>query len=530
MKRKLTLSAFLAAGLAVVILAAGASAVSIASNRTKETSGVSANPVSGVARVASKVSPEDAARAIASAKELSTAFRVAADQVLPAVVTIETTPRAVPASEGPNARNENPYNGTNPFEGTPFEDFFRDSPMGKGFRFDMPPMRPQPHRGMGSGVIIDPSGLILTNNHVVAGGGEVSVRLYDGREFKASAVYTDPKSDIAVVKLDDAKNLVAAKLGDSEKASVGDWVLALGQPFGLESSVTAGIISALHRGIGITARENFIQTDAAMNPGNSGGPLVNLDGEVIGINTAISSQSGGSNGVGFAVPVNLAKWVADQLAKGGTVRRAYLGVGIQPVTAAIAHQFNVKPREGVVVTEVYPNTPAARSGLKSGDVIVEYGGVTVTTPQELQLAVERSQIGRQHYVTIIRDGKRMDLPFTPEEQPNSFGAVGRSMNSESNPQTSKLEKLGLELSSLDESVAERLGMKGIQGVVITEVRPGSPADRAGLESGMAITHVSRKPVKTVAEATKAMESQDSTSGVLLLVRTAEGPRFFVLQP
>ena len=274
---------------------------------------------------------------------------------------------------------------------------------------------------MGSGVVIDADGLILTNNHVVAGGGEVTVRFHDGREYKAAQVWTDPKTDIAVVKLDGVSDLVTAKMADSDSVAIGDWVLALGQPFGLESSVTAGIISAKHRGIGITARENFLQTDAAINPGNSGGPLVNLDGEVIGINTAISSRSGGNDGIGFAVPINLAKWVAQQLAEGGTVQRAYLGVGIQPVTQKLADQYHVKPGLGVVVTETFPNTPASKAGLESGDVIVEYAGIRVDSPSELQVVVERSEIGRPHVLSIVRGGKQMDLKFTPEVQPSEFG-------------------------------------------------------------------------------------------------------------
>jgi serine protease Do len=246
--------------------------------------------------------------------------------------------------------------------------------------------------GLGSGVIFDESGLIMTNNHVVSDGGTVKVRLHDGREFVASEVWTDPRTDIAVIKIDGA-DLVAARLGNSDAMAIGDWVLALGQPFGLESTVTAGIISAKHRGLGIAQREGFLQTDAAINPGNSGGPLVNLDGEVIGINTAISTRSGGNEGIGFAVPVNRAKWVAQQLAKDGVVRRAYLGVVIQPVTQELADQFKVRPREGVIVSEVLPDTPAAKAGVQSGDVIVEVAGVPVGSSQELIALVEQAELG-----------------------------------------------------------------------------------------------------------------------------------------
>jgi serine protease Do len=504
------------------LLAAGVAAMPRNSD-SSDSALARADTVSHVTKLAPALTPEQAAQAAAGAKGLSLAFRAAADKVLPAVVTIEKTAAV-------NTRVENDPQGPgadrNPFEGTPFGDMFRDMPSGKQFKFRAPGQPNPGESGLGSGVIFDAAGLILTNNHVAGGGGVVTVRLSDGREFKTDKIWTDPKTDIAVVKID-APDLVAAKLGDSDEMSVGDWVLALGQPFGLESTVTAGIISAKHRGIGITARENFLQTDAAINPGNSGGPLVNVDGEVIGINTAISSRSGGNEGIGFAVPVNLAKWVATQLANGGTVRRAYLGVGIQPVTQQLANQFHVKPREGVVVTEVYPNTPAAKAGLKSGDVIVEFAGTKVANPIELQTTVESSAIGKVAKLTILRDGKRVELKLKAEEQPNDFGLRGKPMSESDSPESSRLEKLGLELGALDAAVAERLGLTGIEGVVITDVRANSPASRAGLEAGMVITQINRAPVHDLAAATKVL--QDSAEKqVLLLVRTKAGSRFVVL--
>lgn len=472
------------------------------------------------------VSPEQAAQAVANAKGLSLAFRVAADKVLPAVVAIEKSPAVTARAEDDQ---ESPRLDRNPFEGTPFGDMFRDLPFGKQYQFRMPPgQSDHSGGGMGSGVIFDTAGLILTNNHVVAGGGNVTVRLQDGREFKAQQVWTDPKTDIAVVKIAAAAELVAARLGDSDDVSVGDWVLALGQPFGLESTVTAGIISAKHRGIGITARENFLQTDAAINPGNSGGPLVNLDGEVIGLNTAISSRSGGNEGIGFAVPVNLAKWVATQLAGGGSVHRAYLGVGIQAVTQKLADQFHVKPREGVVVTDVFPNTPAAKAGLKSGDVIVEFAGVKVGNPMELQTTVESAAIGQPHKLTILREGKRLELNMQAEEQPHEFGMHGKPQSDADSPESSRLEKLGLEIGRLDAAVAERLELKGVEGVVITAVSPNSPASRAGLEAGLVITHINRVPVHDLAAAAKALQEQSPEKRTLLLVRSQAGSRFVVL--
>ncbi len=478
------------------------------------------------------LSPE-VERAIESANNLSTAFRTVANRLLPAVVSIENRPRVAWNQNSQIQPSQAPLqglNGDNPFEGTPFEDMF------KGHNFRMVPpggsmqpggrMQRQPAGGIGSGVIIATDGIILTNNHVVAGGGEVTVKTYDGREFVADQVWTDPKSDLAVVKIN-ADDLVAAPLGDSDMVEIGDWVVALGQPFGLESTVTAGIISAKNRGIGITDRESFLQTDAAINPGNSGGPLVNLRGEVIGVNTAISSRSGGNEGIGFAVPSNLARWVSDQLVSSGSVRRAYLGVGIQPVTQELAKQLSVKPRGGVAVTEVFPATPAAKAGLETGDVIVKFDGRSVSDPQQLQLAVEQSEFSKTSKIDIVRNGKAMQLNYQPEEQPSDFGTRGEK--SFKTPAPKQLENFGMDVESLNADVANQLGLQGIEGVVITSVAENSPAAEAGLDSGMVITHVNRQPVDSVAAFVKAVEKGKDADGILLLVRTESGSRFVVIK-
>jgi len=479
------------------------------------------------------LSPE-VEQAIESANNLSTAFRTVANRVLPAVVAIENRPSMAWQQSGQVQPSQGGLpggtDGENPFKGTPFEDMFRGysfhrGPSGSGQPGG--PMQRQPSSGgIGSGVIIDTAGIVLTNNHVVAGGGQVTVKMQDGREFTAVEVWTDPKTDVAVVKID-ATDLVAAPLGDSDAVEIGDWVLALGQPFGLESTVTAGIISAKNRAMGITDRENFLQTDAAINPGNSGGPLVNLRGEVIGINTAISSRSGGNEGIGFAVPSNLASWVSKQLVSSGTVRRAYLGVGIQPVTQELAKQLAVAPRSGVAVTDVFPTTPAAKAGLETGDVIVEFDGQAVRDPQQLQLAVERSEFGKEVAIDIVRQGKAMRLSYYPEEQPTEFGVRG-AVRPEPRS-TRRMEKLGLEVAPLDADVAEQLGMSEVSGVVITSVRSNSLAANAGLNSGMVIVQVNRQPVETVDEFVTAMENSDGGNGALLLVRTESGSRFVVLK-
>ena len=283
------------------------------------------------------------------AKALSRAFRQAAEMAAPTVVKSKTSTRV--AARPTTGRD-------NPFRGTPFEDFFNDRDMERLF----PPGQRVPRDGVGSGVIVDPAGIILTNNHVVEGADDISVELSDGRTFKAQDVKTDPSTDLAVLRLTGVDSLPAAKLGDSDDLEIGDWVIAIGNPFELELTVSAGIISGKGRVLGAIDRAMFLQTDAAINPGNSGGPLVNLDGEVIGINTAIASNSGGYQGVGFAIPINLAKWVTTQLIEKGSVQRAYLGVVIGEVNAALAEQFNVPRNGGVLVSEVLPKTPAADAG------------------------------------------------------------------------------------------------------------------------------------------------------------------------
>jgi serine protease Do len=318
-------------------------------------------------------------------------------------------------------------------------------------------------------------------------------------------------------------------LGRSSEVEVGDWVLALGKPFGLEGTVTAGIVSAKGRGLGITDREDFIQTDAAINPGNSGGPLVNLDGEVIGINTAISTSSGGYQGVGFAVPIDLAKWVGGQLEQSGTVRRAYLGVLIQPVTQELAEQFKVKVHNGVMVREVRDNTPAAKAGVQPGDVILQFAGQSIGNPRELQNIVERSTIGSSQPMVLLRDGKQMTVNVTCNELPaDAMAATGPASHSEGGSH-SNFEQLGIQAETLTASLAEQLGVKADSGVAITEVQPGSPAAMAGLSKGMVITHANHKPVKSPADLRKAIESKPLSAGLLLMVRTEEGNRLVVLR-
>jgi serine protease Do len=416
-----------------------------------------------------------------------------------------------------------------------FQDLFRQFGQAPRGRRGGRNMFVPPQRAKGSGVIIDAKGVILTNNHVVSGAEEVVVKLADGREFVAKEVKTDPKSDVAVVKIE-ADDLTAAPIGDSDQMQIGDWVLAVGSPFGLDASVTAGIVSAKDRGPGINDREDFIQTDAAINPGNSGGPLVNLSGQVVGINTAISSRGGGNDGVGFAIPVNMAKWVAEQLLASGKVERSYLGVGIQPVTSALAEQFGTKVGHGVLVNNVFPNSPGEKAGLKAGDVILKVGGKDVVSPQQLQGVVEQLPAGKKTEFVLLRDGKEVDLGVAVAAMPADYGTTVVSDKEEGGKKEEKkdsasFEDLGLEVGPLTNDVREQLEYpEGVKGVVITRVEEGSPAQLAGLDAGVVVERVGKSNVTDVDGFRKAVEAaKKEGKNVLLLVRTPQGGRFLTLK-
>ncbi len=464
---------------------------------------------------------EQVEQSLTHANSLSSAFRAAADRVSPAVVTIRTMPADVEQVSGPDTRQFD--NGLpdelkdHPF----FKRFFEGSPEGR----QQLPGPPRSGGGQGSGVIIDSAGIILTNNHVVKGGGTVVVILQDGREFEATEVQTDPSTDIAVVRIEVGESLATAAIGNSDQMDVGDWVIAIGAPFGLKETVTAGIISAKSRGIGITDREEFLQTDAAINPGNSGGPLVNLNGEVVGINTAISSTSGGYQGIGFAVPINMAQWVGDQLVSTGAVKRAFLGVGIQQVTSELSHQFGLGTVSGAAVTDIRSDSPAAKAGVKSGDVIVEFDGRKIDSPRTLQGTVERATVGQDHKLIVMRKTKRVELTVRVSELPEDLIVS----NSGSSSATSELSGVGLEVADLTDDVAAKLDMSGVSGVVITSVKRGSGAEKAGLAPQMVITRVGDKDATSAAEFTKTLKEQLDEDGVLLLVRSGSASRFVVLK-
>jgi serine protease Do len=401
--------------------------------------------------------------------------------------------------------------------------------FGDGGQFAIPnlPNIPDEQRseGLGSGVIVSPEGYILTNNHVVDGATDVQVMLSDRREYKARVIGKDDKADIAVVKID-AGNLPAITIGNSDGVEVGDFALAVGNPFGVGQTVTLGIVSATHRGLGneIEAYEDFIQTDAAINPGNSGGALVNDRGELIGINTAIIAHgSEGNQGIGFAVPVNLARNIMDQILKNGKVTRARLGILPQDVTPTIAKQFGVKDSEGALVGEVEANSPAQKAGLKTGDIILDVNGHSVYDANQLRNTISSMQPDSNVTLKIWRDGAQRTLPVTlgelnPEEATNRGGA-GRGNNGS----TDALE--GVSVENLTSQIARDLKLPAsTSGVVVNEVSPGSAAASAGLKQGDVIQEVNRKPVRNVAEFEAAV--RNSKDGTLLLVNR-DGHTVFV---
>jgi serine protease Do len=390
------------------------------------------------------------------------------------------------------------------------EEFF-GGPFGHGRRGPMPPM-PEPRiGGMGSGVIVSPDGYVLTNNHVVEGAQELTVTLPDKREFKGKVVGTDSKTDLAVVKID-AKDLPYVAWGDSAKLQVGEYVLAVGNPFGLNSTVTLGIVSALGRGhMGITQYEDFIQTDAAINPGNSGGALVNQAGELVGINTAIISQTGGYQGVGFAVPTSMAKPIYESLVATGKVVRGYLGVGIQDLTQDLAKSFDLKDSKGALVSHVAEGGPAEEAGLKQGDVIVAFQGVGIDDAKTLQREVTRAQAGAKVTLQVVRNGRKVDLTVTIGEQPGPTKTASLD-------RAADYALAGLEVESLDSRTARELGLQGkAQGVVVVGVEPDSGAERAGIVQGDVIREINRKPVKSMKDFERIASEVRKDEQVLMLI-------------
>ncbi|MBA5867344.1 MAG: Do family serine endopeptidase [Nitrospira sp. CR1.3] len=437
-----------------------------------------------------------------------------AKTVKPAVVNIAAT-RSGKSGDGPH--------------GSPFDDPFFRKFFGDEFFKREAPQRDRKERGQGSGVIVDPNGIIITNNHVVNKADEIRVFLSDKREFKAKLIGTDAKTDIAVVKIE-ATGLTTVPFADSDQLEVGEFVLAVGSPFGLTQSVTMGIVSAVGRAsMGIAEYEDFIQTDAAINPGNSGGALVNVRGELVGINTAIFSQSGGNMGIGFAVPSNLSRSIMDQLIRTGKVVRGWLGVAIQELTPELAAQFGIADTKGVLVSDVMDESPAKKAGFERADIIVEYDGKPMDSPTHLRNAVAQTPIGRKVSVRLIRDKKPKTLELTIVEQPKSLAQSGVEESGESASPAGMLSDL--DVRELNEELAGRYGLKPSErGLVITRVKPGSPAEEAGVREGDMVLEVNRKAVGSIKAYERAASGLAKDQAVLLLLKRKGQAIYLTLKP
>ncbi|TAL12515.1 MAG: DegQ family serine endoprotease [Nitrospirae bacterium] len=454
---------------------------------------------------AGAATPVVASPAVPAVQGAAPGFTEVARAVTPAVVNITSR-----AARGHGRGQHDPEE----FFGSPFGPFGPQGPM--------PPREPR-GGGMGSGVIVSPDGHIITNNHVVEGANELTVTLPDKREFKGRIIGTDPKTDLAVVKVD-ASGLPFVRWGDASKLQVGEYVLAIGNPFGLNSTVTLGIVSALGRGrMGITQYEDFIQTDAAINPGNSGGALVNTAGELVGINTAIISQTGGSAGVGFAVPATMARPILESLVSTGKVVRGYLGVAIQDLTPDLAKSFGLKQAKGALVSSIAEDSPAERAGLKQGDVITAYQGKPIEEPAALQREVTRTPVGTKAVLKVIREGRDMDLTVTVGEQSERARVAGAGPAMEN-------ALAGLEVQSLNQQMARELGIAGkASGVVVVGVEPGSLAERAGLAQGDVIREVNRQPVKSVKDYEKVAGNLKKDEPALLLINRRGASLFITIK-
>jgi serine protease Do len=455
-------------------------------------------------RDAPSTAASPAPRAAVASGDFRRQFVDVAKAVRPSVVSITSTSTVEMSS---------------PFEGSPFEFFFRDMPKPGG---------KHKRQGMGSGVIVDPRGYILTNNHVVGEADELKVVLQDERELTAEIVGTDPKTDIAVIKVklegkDAQKGLKAASLGNSDSLEVGEWVMAVGSPFGLAQTVSAGIVSAVGRGrVGITDYEDFIQTDAAINPGNSGGPLVNLEGRVIGINTAIASRSGGNQGVGFAIPINMAKAVMNQLIDHGEVVRGYLGVFIADVSRELGKSFGYEGEGGVLVQDVSAGSPGEKAGLKPGDIILERDGKAVSDVSTFRNGIAQSKPGSSVKLTIFREGKKLSVTAKLETLPSD--GVAKKGKDGAAP-----SGRGLALSDVTPELKARFQLGDARGAVVVRVQEGSAAADAGLQPGDLLVAVGTSTVGNAADASRLI-GQAKPNAPLRLRVLREGRGLFLILP
>jgi serine protease Do len=445
-----------------------------------------------------------------SAKAFSSVVKKAGPAVV--YIGVEKTSKGLTAGRGQLDLFNDPF----------FEHFF-----GKKFDRSRQQAVPFKQHGAGSGFIISEDGLILTNNHVVEDADTIRVRLADKREFTAEVVGSDPQSDVALIKIE-GKDLPVLPLGDSQKLEVGEWVIAIGSPFELSQTVTVGVVSAKGRSrMGINDYENFIQTDAAINPGNSGGPLLNIHGRVIGINTAIFSRSGGYMGIGFAIPINMAKSIEDQLRSNGKVTRGWLGLVIQDMNKDLAQSFGVSEGEGILVAETTEGSPAEKAGIKQGDILLSLDGDKLTDVTELRNRIAMTAPGSELTLHLFRDGKKEKVRVVIAEQPADFSQVTRISTRKKN--ASVLDKMGLTLQELTPKLAQQFGYTEKQGIIITQVAQDSPADSVGIQPGQLIEEVNRVRVHTLNELKKAMKKGKNPDQILLRVRAGEYSKYVVLR-
>ncbi len=430
-------------------------------------------------------------------------FSQLAEKLKPAVVNISTT---VVVKGQPSFRGRpSPFGGQDPFR-----EFWE-----KFFGGQMPQERET--RSLGSGFIINKEGYIVTNNHVVDNAREIIVTLHNEKDYKAEVIGKDKKTDLALIKIEAEEDLPVAALGDSEELGVGEWVLAIGNPFGLAETVTAGIVSAKGRVIGAGPYDDFIQTDASINPGNSGGPLFNFWGEVVGINTAIIAAG---QGIGFAIPINMAKELLPQLKEKGRVTRGWLGVGIQAVTSQLAESFGLEEKKGALVSQVFKDGPAEKAGIKQGDVILEFDEKEIKEFGDLSRIVASTPVGKTLTIKVFRNGKVIPLQATVAEMEEPT-EVARAPSR---------KPLGLTVQNITPEIARSLGLEGEMGVVVTGVEPGSPAAKAGIRRGDVIQEVNRKSIKDAREFGQAIETAKDQENILFLIQREGSNLFVVVRP
>jgi len=435
-----------------------------------------------------------------AAKAITPDFVELSKKLKPSVVNISTAKTVSPQSKMQKPRN--------PFGQDPFEDFFN--------RYFDVPQHSFKQRSLGSGFIINNNGYILTNNHVVGGADEIKVKLSDGREFKATVKGTDEKLDLAVLKIDVKGALPVADMGDSDALQVGEWVMAIGNPFGLNQTVTAGIVSATGRVIGSGPYDDYIQTDASINPGNSGGPLFNAQGKVIGINTAIVQ---GGQGIGFAIPINMAKVVLPQLEEKGKVTRGWLGVAIQPVTPELAQSFGVEGEKGALVADVTKDSPADKAGLKSGDIIMEFDGKQILEMNNLPRFVAATPVGKKVKLKLLRNGKTEELAVIIERLRDGEESVAP---------VAMQDRLGVSVKELSGELAAQFRIKETMGVVVVAVKPDGIAGEAGITGGDVIKEINGKAINTMDDYTKAITAHKKGAVMRLLLRRGESSLFVAI--